>query len=115
MEICKTIKRNAREDIRKHNLDEIRETIEASKRLKKVRRTHSLGKNRMTTLLDKQGKGIQEQDRIMERIEEFYSELYDIDQTVTIQTDSEEVPPIMAWEVEAALRKMKNGKEAVKD
>ena len=28
---------------------------------------------------------------------------------------SEEVPPIMAWEVEAALRKMKNGKEAGED
>ena len=46
----------AKEDIRKHNLEEIRETIEASKSLKKVRRTHSLGKNRMITLLDKQGK-----------------------------------------------------------
>ena len=51
----------------------------------------------------------------MEWIEEFYSELYDSDQTVTIQTDPKEVPPIMAWEVEAALRKMKNGKEAGKD
>ncbi len=30
-----------------------RETIEASKSLKKVRRTHSLGKNRMVTLLGK--------------------------------------------------------------
>ena len=71
----------------------------------------------MITLLDKQGKDleIQEQDKIMERIEEFYSELYDSDQAVTVQTDSEEVPPIMAWEVEAALRKMKNGKEAGKD
>ena len=95
--------------------NEIRETIEASKSLKKVRRTHSLGKNRMITLLDKQGREIQEQDKIMERIEEFYSELYDSDQAVTIQTDPEEVPPIMAWEVEAALRKMKNGKEAGKD
>ena len=56
MEICKTIKKKAREDIRKHNLDEIRETIEASKSLKKVRRTHDLGKNRMITLLDKHGK-----------------------------------------------------------
>ena len=115
VEICKTIKKKAREDIRKHNLDEIRETIDASKSLKKVRRTHSLGKNRMITLLDKQGKEIQEQDKIMERIEEFYSELYDSDQAVTIQTDSEEVPPIMAWEVEAVLRKMKNWKEAGKD
>ena len=29
VEICKTIKKKAREDIRKHNLGEIRETIEA--------------------------------------------------------------------------------------
>ena len=69
----------------------------------------------MITLLDKQGKEIQEQDKIMERIEEFYSKLYDSDQAVTIQTDPKEVPPITAWEVEAALRKMKNGKEAGKD
>ena len=38
----------------------------------------------MITLLDKQGKEIQEQDNIMERLEEFYSELYDSDQAVTI-------------------------------
>ena len=69
----------------------------------------------MITLLNRQGKEIQEQDKIMERIEEFYSELYDSDQAVTIRTDPEEVPSIMAWEVEAALRKMKNGKEAGKD
>ena len=69
----------------------------------------------MKTLLDKQGKEIQEQYKIMERIEEFYSELYDSDEDVTIQTDPEEVPPIMAWEVEVALRKMKNGKEAGED
>ena len=68
-EICNTIKKKAREDIRKYNFDDIRETIEASKSLKKVRRTHSLGKNRMVTLLDKLGKEIQEQDKIMERIE----------------------------------------------
>ena len=114
MEICKTIKKKAREDIRKHNLDEIRETLEASKSLKKVRRTQPR-KNQMITLLDKPGKEIQEQDRTMEPIEEFYSELYHSDEAVTIQTYPEQVPPIMAWEVEAALRKMKNGKEAGKD
>ena len=66
--------------------------------------------------LDKQGKEIQEQDiKIMTRIAEFYSELYDSDEAVTIHTDLEEVPPIMAWEVKDALRKMKNGKEAGKD
>ena len=115
VEIFKTMKKKAREDIRKHNLDEIRETIGASKSLKRVRRTHSLGQNRMITQLDKQGKEIQEQDNITERLEEFYSELYESDQAVTIQTDPEEVPPIIGWEVEAELRKMKNGKEAGKD
>ena len=59
VEICKTVKKKVREDIRKHNLDEIRETIEASKSLTNVRRTHSLGKNRMIALLDKQGQEIQ--------------------------------------------------------
>ena len=114
--ICNTIKKKAWEDIRKHNLDELRETIEASKCLKKVRRTYNLGKNRMITLLDKQGNAIQEQYKIMERLEQFDSELYyDSDQAVTIQTYPEEVPPIMACEVEAVLRKMKNGKEAGKD
>ena len=51
----------------------------------------------------------------MARIEEYYSELYDSDQAVTTQTYPEEVPSIMACEVEAALRKLKNGKEAGKD
>ena len=62
----------------------------------------------MITLLDKQGKAVQEQDKIMERIEEGYTDLYDSNQAVTIQTDPEEVPTIMACEVGAALRKMKN-------
>ena len=44
VEICNIIKKKAREDILKHNLDEIRETIEASKSLKKIRKTHNLGK-----------------------------------------------------------------------
>ena len=89
--------------------------MKQDQQLKKVRRTHSLVKHRMITLLDKQGKEIQEKYNIMERIQEFYLELYDSDEAVTIQTDPEEVLSIMAREVEAALRKMKNGKEAEKD
>ena len=38
-----------------------------------------------------------------------------VTKAVTIQTYPDEVPPIMAWDVEAALRKMKNGNEAGKD
>ena len=104
-----------KEDIRKHNLDTIRKTIETSKSLNKVRRTHILSQNRLITLLDNQGREIQDQDKILERIKEFYAEIYDSDQTVTIRTDSREVPSVTTWEVEAALKKMKNGKATGND
>ena len=83
--------------------------------MNKVRRTHILGQNRLITLLDNQGREIQDQDNILERIEEFYTKLYDSDQTVTIRTDPREVPSVTPWEVEAALKKMKNGKAAGND
>ena len=113
-EICKTLKKKAKEDIRKYNLDTIRKTIATSQILNNVRRTHILGQNRLITLLDNQGRD-QDQDKILERIEEFYTELYDNDQTVTIRTDPREVPSVTTWEVEAALKKMKNGKATGND
>ena len=57
-EICKTIKKKAREDIRKYNQEIIRETIVASKNLRKVRRTQKLGQEKLITLLEKQGSKI---------------------------------------------------------
>ena len=72
-ETCKTSKKKATEDIRKYNHEIIRETIMASKSLRKVQRTQMLGQDRPITLLDKQGRDIHEQDKIIERIEEFYT------------------------------------------
>ena len=83
--------------------------------MNKVRRTHILGQHRLITILDNQGREIQDQDKILERIEEFYTELSDSDQTVTIRTDPREVPSVTTWEVEAALKKMKNGKATGND
>ena len=59
----------------------------ASKNLKKVRRTKILGQDRLVTLLDKQGREIRDQDKIVERINEFYTELYDSEQNTTNHTD----------------------------
>ena len=69
VKISKTIKKKAREDIGKYNHDLIRETIMASKSLKKVRRTQRLRQDRLITLLEKQGREIHDQDKIMERID----------------------------------------------
>ena len=66
-----------------------------------------LGQDRLVTHLDKQGREIHDQDKMIERIEEFYTELYDSEQSTIIHTDPKEVPE--SWEVEAALRYMKNG------
>ena len=76
--VCKTIKNKAREDIRKYNEEIIREMIVTSKSLKKVQRVQML--DRLITLLNKQGREIHDQDKVIERIEEFYTELYDSEQ-----------------------------------
>ena len=39
----------------------------------------------------------------IDRIEEFYTELYDSEQSTIIHIDQKEVPVITSWEVEAAL------------
>ena len=61
------------------------------------------------TLLEKQGREIHDHDKIIERIEEFYTEPSDSEQSTIIYTDPKEVPEITSWEVEAALGDIKNG------
>ena len=83
----------------------------ALKSLKKVRRTQTLGQDRLVTLLDKE-----DHDKIMERIiEELYTGLYDSGHSTIIHVDPKGVSEITLWEVEAALRDMKNGTETAND
>ena len=77
--------------------------IMASKSLKKVQRTQMLGQDRLITLMDKQGREIHDQYKIIEKLEELYTELYESEQNNIIHTDPNEVPDINAWDVEAAL------------
>ena len=86
-EICKPIKKKARADINKYNQESIRETIVTSKSLKKVRRTLKPGRDRLITLLHKPGRAIHDHDKIIERIEEFYIELYDRELCTIVHTD----------------------------
>ena len=79
-----------------------------SKSLRKVRRTQKLGLDKLITLIDKQGREIHDQDKIIERIDEFYTELYDSEQSTMVHTDQNDVSDITSWEVEAALRDLKN-------
>ena len=69
----------------------------APKSLRKVRRTQKLGQDKMITFLDKEERKIHYQDKIIERIEEFYTELYDSEQSTTIHSDPKEVSEITSW------------------
>ena len=95
-EICKTIMKKARDEIRKYN----QETILASQSMRKGRRKQKLGQDRLITLLDRQGREIHDQDKIIERIEELYTEPCDSEQSIIIHTDPKEIPEITPWEVE---------------
>ena len=53
-----------------------------------------LGQDRLITLRDKQGTEIHDQDKIIERIEKFYTKLYDSEQSTIIHTVPKEVPEI---------------------
>ena len=70
-----------------------------------------LGQDRLITLLDKEDRYIHDHDKIIERIEEFYSELYDSVPSTIIHVDLKGVSEITLWKVEAALRDMKSGSE----
>ena len=96
-DIFKTIKKKARDDIRKYNQEIIRETTMTSNSLKKVRKTQKLSQDRLFTLLDKQGRESHDQYKIIERIEEFYTEVYDSEQSTIIHTDPNDVPEITPW------------------
>ena len=76
-----------------------------SKSLRKVQLPEKPGQVRLITLLDKQGREIHDHDKIIERIEQFYTELYD---SVIIHTIPKVVQEIPSWEVEGTLRDMKN-------
>ncbi|XP_013384832.1 uncharacterized protein LOC106154858 [Lingula anatina] len=114
-ELDKTIKKKAREDIRKQNMKKIAETIENGKSMKRAKRSFQLGQDRMLTLLDKDENELTTQDQILERVEEFYGELYDSNKGIEISTKACDLPDITAWEVESAVQKMKNGKAAGND
>ena len=79
--------------------DSMRKTV-ALNNLMKVR-VRKLRKDRLITPLDKQVREIHDQDKIIERIEEFYTELYDSEQSTIIHTDLKEVPGVTAWDAEA--------------
>ncbi|XP_030850967.1 uncharacterized protein LOC115928190 [Strongylocentrotus purpuratus] len=76
VETCKTVRKKLREDIRSYNATMIKSTIEENRSLKKTYKKLAHGKQKITNLLDRYGQEITDQDQILQRIEEFYEQLY---------------------------------------
>ena len=116
-EVCKTVRKKIREDCRKFQIQEISETIKNSSSLKKTKRQLAVGEKRISCILDKSGAEITNQDLILERIEEFYTELYSTNSQSQIYetTPHPEIPHVTLSEVRNALSQMPNGKAAGQD
>eukprot|EP00794_Sanderia_malayensis_P008021 gene8021-8880_t len=89
-ELCKTIRKKIKEEIRKLNTASIKKTIENNKSLKKQRRKLVIGKNQIIQIKDENGEIITDRDKIIKRTEDFYQKLYDSKVTVPGVTINEE-------------------------
>ena len=107
-QICQTIKKKAKEDIKKYNQEIIRHNHGIKD--PEESQTNAEVRPRQTDHTPTHaGREIYDQDNTIERKEELYTELYDSEKSTIVHADPKAVPEITSWEVEAALRYMKNG------
>jgi hypothetical protein len=113
-EVCKTLRKKIREDCRKYNTAVITDKIRNNKSVKKGRREVSEGTNRISCVLSKAGQPITNQNDILKRIEEFYTDLYASADRDPIRVDqagvTSELLDITSSEVRHALGNMSNDK-----
>ena len=116
-ELCKTIRKKMREELRSHNTKIVRNAIEQGKGLKVAYMKIKEGRKIMASIKDKNGLLLTEKDKITERCAEFYQNLYSSSaQQIRIETNVQEtVPYVMPDEVIHALKQMKDGKAPGKD
>ena len=111
--MCKTLRKKIREDCRQFKIKEIKEAIQENKSLKKGKRKMAEGAKQISCLLNKQGHPITNQEDILRRIEEFYTELYSSNNRVQAPDmvgGNFEIPVITQSEVRSALQQMANDK-----
>ena len=114
-ELCKTIRKRMRHEIRNYNTQKIKETIENNRNRKILKRKLMLGTKQILAIAEKDGTITRNNERIIKRIQEFYTELYK-DTTKIIMDDKEKIQeegsiqPISIQEIKTALKQIKNGK-----
>lgn len=113
--LCKTVRKCITDDIRKYNCNLVKKSIEENKGIKSVKKHFCCGRKRIFALKAKDGKILKNQEGILKRVEEFYSDLCrDTNNSCLVQNSKSEIPPILK-EVQFAVKKMKKGKAPGED
>jgi len=117
IELCKTIRKQIREEIRKRNCDQIREIIKKNKNIKGAIQGTNKSKRILTSLRKQDGTLTNNQKEIMNCINISYSQLYadDLEDLPTPDKEDDEIPEILIREVKNAIRNSKPGKAAGPD
>ena len=107
-EICKTIRKKTREDIREHKTTRVKEAIENKKGLKKATNNKEGYKVMIPSMKEEDRSLTSNRERILDRCAELYEKLYnDAAQNIIRANAAEEVPPILDSEIEKAMMEMK--------
>ena len=113
-DICKKVHSAIKRDVRLFNCRMVEKTIENNKSFRQCKQQLSIGKNQISAIYRKDGTVSNNREEILERICDFYTELYAQTgvptPTPSTNLEHEEVPPILCEEVERAIRDAKSGK-----
>ena len=107
--ICKTIRKNMRQDIRRYNVETIKKAISQNKSVKATQIRLKEGKPLMTTIKAADGKIITGKLQVLERCAEFYEKLYSSSANRPAVTPSAQ-DNVLPDEVQLAMNQMKNNK-----
>ena len=98
------------EDINNYNEEQLIKSLEDNKGIKTIKRKQCLGRNSFISLDEENGTHIHDQDRMIKRCEEFYTNLYSTklsqgQPSVQIQRDTRNTHPLpmLPTEVSAAI------------
>ena len=97
-EICKAIRSQMSDDINNYNEEQLIKSREDNKVIKTIKRKQCLGRSNIISLKEENGMHIHDQDRMIKRCAEFYTNLYSTklhqgQPSVQIQRDTLNNPP----------------------
>ena len=112
IELCKTVRKKMREEIRSYNVQIVQKALTENRGLKAATLKTKQGKSLMVAVRNKDGSITSDREKIVERCAEFYKELYtsihDRPRILTIADDT--LQEVLSTEVYHAVRQMKNNK-----